>query len=159
MAAQVRQPLLLKWAERAQKRAVGRGHAHGHRCHFRLTNRVFPRARDRLFPQRAVTCLDFQREAHHQPAEVAHRPPMRREPRFAAPTARAAGKQPLAHLRHRRVALHHPALAAAVVAQRSQRCAGGRVRAQVRRKQFRFFFIHSAIPHSRFRHTHETGFP
>ncbi len=116
-AQQKRQPLLLKVSQLPlEYRGVGL-HLFRHPLGQFLVNGVLPRFLQRGFPALPVGGLHQQGIAQHQPVQVAHHPPVGREPRFAPAGRGAAGKQPLAQLRHHGVALYRPAFPPGVVAQ------------------------------------------
>ena len=114
-----RQPLLLEVGQLPlEDRGVGL-HLLRHPPGQFLVNGVLPRFFQRGFPALPVGGLHQQGITQHQPVQVAHHPPVGREPGFAPPGRGAAGKQPLAQLRHHGVALHRPALPTGVIAQRT----------------------------------------
>ena len=165
-AQKKRQPLLLKGRQRAGKDRRAGLHALGHPPRRLAAHHVFPRVGQRLLPALPVRGVHGQRIAKHQPVEVSHDAPVRREARLAPAAALRPRKQPLAQLRHARVAPHHPAVPAAVVAER----AVGAVRApflrlravriqKIGRNQRNILIHGSATPHRRFSATPRTGLP
>ena len=116
-AQQKRQSLLLEVGQLPPEYGGVGLHLLRHPAGQLLVDGIVPCLLQRLFPALLIGGLHQQGIAQHQPVQVAHHPPVGREPRFAPPGRGAAGKQPLAQLRHHGVALHRPAFPPGVVAQ------------------------------------------